>query len=155
MPEAIRTDNGAPFASVALGGLSKLSVWFIRLGIKPERIEPGHPEQNDRHERMHQTLKGATATPPRSNLREQQRAFEVFEYEYNFKRPHEAMGQKPTASIYEPSRRTYPVRLPKIEYDHDVTVRRVRHNGEIKWKGRFTYVSETLAGEPVALKAKR
>ena len=84
LPVAIRTDNGPPFASVGLGGLSRLSVWFIKLGITPERIEPGHPEQNGRHERMHRTLKESTANPPGNNLREQQKSFEEFRYEYNF-----------------------------------------------------------------------
>ena len=151
LPEAIRTDNGTPFASVGLGGLSKLSVWFIKLGIRPERIDTGHPEQNGRHERMHRTLKEETASPPRSNLRQQQRAFEAFKYEYNFERPHEALGQKPPASFYERSRRHYPAREPKIEYDHGHVTRQVRSNGEIKWKGDFIYVSEALVGEPIAL----
>jgi transposase InsO family protein len=154
LPEAIRTDNGVPFASVGLGGLSRLSMWFIKLGISPERIEPGHPEQNGRHERMHRSLKEATAKPPMSTLQMQQRAFNEFVHEYNFQRPHEALGQKTPASIYEPSPRPYPARVPKVEYDHNVEVRQVRHNGEIKWKGKLVYVSETLAGEPVGLQQK-
>jgi transposase InsO family protein len=154
LPAAIRTDNGAPFASVAVGGLSKLSVWFIKLGIKPERIDPGHPEQNGRHERMHRTLKEETVDPPRHNLREQQRAFGLFKYEYNYERPHEALGQKPPASAYEPSERPYPVRAPKVEYDDGEVIRQVRHKGEIKWKGRLIYVSEALAGEPIALQQR-
>jgi putative transposase len=154
LPEAIRTDNGSPFASVGLGGLSKLSVWFIKLGIKPERIDRGHPEQNGRHERMHRTLKEETANPPKSNMRQQQRAFESFKYEYNFERPHEALGQRPPGSFYERSRRPYPVRAPKVEYDHGEVTRRVRSNGEIKWKGGFIYVSEALVGEPIALHQK-
>lgn len=151
LPKAIRTDNGTPFASVGLGGLSKLSVWFIKLGIIPERIETGHPEQNGRHERMHRTLKAETIRPPRSNLRQQQRAFEAFKYEYNFERPHEALDQEPPASLYERSQRPYPVRVPRVEYDHGDVTRHVRSNGEIKWKGRFIYVSEALVGEPIAL----
>ena len=154
LPEAMRTDNGAPFASVGLGGLSRLSVWFIKLGIRPERIEPGHPEQNGRHERMHRSLKEATANPPKSNMREQQKAFDEFVSEYNFQRPHEALGQKTPASVYQPSPRPYPLRIPKVEYGTDVIVRQVRHNGEIKWKGEFVYVSQALAGAPVALKQK-
>ncbi len=152
LPEAIRTDNGTPFASVALGGLSRLSVWFVKLGITPERIEPGHPEQNGRHERMHRTLKESTINPPRSNLGDQQKAFTEFVREFNFDRPHEALGQKPPASSYEPSRRPYPVRTPKVEYGNDVTVRKVRHSGEMKWKGDFVYVSEALVGEPIAMR---
>lgn len=154
LPEAIRTDNGAPFASVGLGGLSRLSVWFIKLGIRPERIEPGHPEQNGRHERLHRSLKEATADPPRSDIKEQQRLFDQFVKEYNFERPHEALGQKRPASFYQPSLRPYPVKVPEVEYHSNVIVRRVRHNGEIRWKGEIIYLSEALAGEPVALKQR-
>lgn len=154
LPEAIRTDNGSPFASVGLGGLTKLSVWFIKLGIKPERIEPGHPEQNGRHERMHRSLKEATANPPQGNMLDQQRAFDEFIHEYDFQRPHEALGQKTPASFYRSSLRPYPVKVPKVEYAHDVIVRKVRHNGEIKWKGKLIYVSEALAGEPLTLKQR-
>jgi len=154
LPEAIRTDNGAPFASVGLGGLSKLSVWFIKLGIKPERIELGHPEQNCRHERMHRSLKEATANPPKGDLEEQQKAFGEFASEYNCERPHEALGMKTPASLYQPSLRPYPARVPEIAYHGDFIVRHVRHNGEIRWNGEFIYVSEALVGEPVALKQK-
>lgn len=152
LPEAIRTDNGMPFASVGLGGLTKLTVWFIKLEIRSERIAPGHPEQNGRHERMHRSLKEAVANPPRDNIKEQQRAFDEFVQEYNFERPHEALKQKTPASSYCPSLRPYPFELPKIRYADDVIVRKVRHNGEIKWKGKLIYVSEALVGEPVALK---
>ncbi len=154
LPEAIRTDNGAPFASVGLGALSQLTVWFIKLGIKPERIEPGHPEKNGRHERMHRSLKEATVKPPRGDIREQQKAFDQFVHEYNFERPHEALGQKPPASFYQPSLRPYPAKIPKVEYHGDVIVRQVRHNGQIRWNGELIYISEALAGEPVALKQK-
>jgi len=154
LPEAIRTDNGAPFASMGLGGLSKLSVWFIKLGIKPERIELGHPEQNGRHERMHRSLKEATARPPKSDIKEQQKAFDEFMSEHNLERPHEALGQKTPASFYHPSMRPYPTKVPKVEYHGDVMLRHVRHNGQIKWRGELIYISEALAGEPVALKQK-
>jgi len=154
LPEAIRTDNGAPFASIGLGGLSKLSVWFIKLGIKPERIAPGHPEQNGRHERMHRSLKEAVAKPPKDDIKEQQKAFGRFTKEYNLDRPHEALGQKTPASFYRPSLRPYPVKVPEVEYHGDVIVRQVRHNGEIRWKGELFYLSEALAGELVALKQK-
>jgi putative transposase len=152
LPESIRTDNGAPFASLALGGLSRLSIWFIKLGIKPERIEPGCPEQNGRHERMHRTLKESAIHPPRKNLKDQQKAFNQFVYEYNFERPHEALNQQTPESVYRPSQKSYPIRTPSVEYDTNVIVRQVRHNGEIRWNGNLLYVSETLAGEPVALK---
>ena len=154
LPEAIRTDNGAPFASVGLGGLSKLSVWFIKLGIKPERIKPGHPEQNGRHERMHRSLKEATANPPKANLEEQEQAFAEFASEYNGERPHEAWDMKTPVSRYQPSLRAYPAKVPEIAYHGDFIVRRVRHNGEIRWNGEFIYVSEALVGEPLALKPK-
>ena len=97
----MRSDNGPPFASIGLGGLSQLAVWWIRLGIRPERIPPGHPEQNGRHERLHRTLKQATASPPRRTRRGQQRAFEQFRWDYNHDRPHEALAMRtPCAMLY-------------------------------------------------------
>jgi putative transposase len=154
LPEAIRTDNGTPFASVGLGGLTKLSVWFIKLGIRPERIEPGHPEQNGRHERMHRSLKEQAASPPKSDISAQQVAFDQFVQEYDFERPHEGLQQKTPALLYRPSLRSFPAAVPKVEYPHNVIVRKVRHNGEIKWNGELIYLSQALAGEPVALKRK-
>lgn len=152
LPEAIRTDNGAPFASVALGGLSRLAVWLIKLGIRPERIDTGHPEQNGRHERMHRTLKESAISPPRHNLAEQQRAFERFTKEFNHERPHEALGQKTPGSVYRRSPREYPAKIPSVEYAGDLIIRQVRHNGDIKWRGRRIYISEALAGEAIGLK---
>ncbi len=105
LPQAIRTDNGAPFASTAIAGLSRLAVWWIKLGIVPERIEAGHPEQNGRHERMHRTLKQEVAMPPAEDRRAQQRALQEFRQEYNEVRPHEALGMQTPASVYEPSER--------------------------------------------------
>lgn len=154
LPTAIRNDNGFPFASTALGGLTKLSVWFIKLGIRPERIEPGHPEQNGRHERMHRSLKEATVRPPKATLQAQQRAFDQFIYEYNWERPHEALELQTPASIYRPSTKRYPDKLPEVEYGGNAVVRQVRSNGEIKWKGGHIFVSETLIGEPIALEQK-
>lgn len=151
LPAAIRTDNGAPFASTALGGLTRLVVWWLKLGIMPEQITPGHPEQNGRHERMHRTLKAATARPPKSTWTAQQRAFDGFRQEYNDDRPHESLGNVPPASHYHPSPRPYPKKLPEVEYGDEFTIRRVRSNGEIKWKGGKVYVSEALCGEPVGL----
>ena len=110
LPKKIRSDNGPPFASKALGGLSRLSVWWIQLGVLPERIEPGKPQQNGRHERMHKTLKEHTASPPRASMIEQQRAFDLFRRDYNDERPHEALGQTPPARHYEPSRQRMPPR---------------------------------------------
>ena len=149
LPEAIRTDNGAPFASLALGGLSRLAKWWIQLGIRPERIRPGQPAQNGRHERMHRTLKAAVA--PQADLPTQQRHYESFRQEYNWQRSHEALGRKTPSSVYRGSPRPYPLKLPPIEYEAGVTVRQVRHNGEIKWKGTCIYVSEVLAKEPLGL----
>jgi len=152
LPNAIRTDNGQPFASRGLGGLSRLGVWFIKLGIRPERIEPGCPEQNGRHERMHRTLKEATASPPKSGQEKQQEAFNAFMEEYNEERPHEALGQKPPASIYHASPRIYPMRMRKVEYDSNVTVRYVTNRGCIKWRGSLIFLAEPLCGEYVSLK---
>ncbi len=151
LPRVIRTDNGPPFASAGLGGLSALSVWWLRLGIEVERIAPGHPEQNGRHERMHRTLKEATTRPVAPNLSAQQAAFERFRHEYNYDRPHEALGQQPPASAYTPSARAYPSRLLPPEYAAGWVVRAVRSNGEIRWKGRKLYLSEALIGQRVGL----
>lgn len=152
LPRAIRTDNGAPFASLALGGLSQLSKWWIDLGIRPERIRPGKPSQNGRHERMHRSLKDAGVEPICSSLAIQQRQFDTFIEEYNWERSHEALGRKTPGQCYSRSARPYPARLRPVEYDEDMVVRQVRHNGEIKWQGGLLYVSETLARSAVGLK---
>jgi putative transposase len=151
LPEAIRTDNGAPFASRALAGLSRLAVWWIKLGIKPERIEAGHPEQNGRHERMHRTLKQETAQPPAANRRKQQRIMDRFREEYNQVRPHEALGMRTPASVYQPSWREYPTRIPEPEYPETMLVRSVRSQGQIRWKKQEVFLSEVLWGERVGL----
>ncbi len=151
LPGAIRTDNGSPFASVGLGGLSTLTVWWIKLGIIPERIKPGHPEQNGRLERLHRTLKADTANPPRKNMSKQQRAFDKFRPKYNEERPHEALGMEPPARHYRTSHRPYPSKVKPLEYGDEAIVRRVRSNGEIKWQGSKVYLSEALIGEPVGL----
>ena len=151
LPEAIRSDNGPPFASKAPGGLSRLSMWWLRLGIRHERIEPGCPEQNGRHERMHQTLKQETANPPRANLRQQQRAFADFEQEYNYERPHEALGNRTPAELYARSDRAYPSKLPELEYPLGALLRRISQQGSLKWKCERTFVSEVLAREVVGL----
>jgi len=152
LPQAIRTDNGAPFASLAVGGISALSKWWIQLGIRPERIRPGTPSQNGRHERMHRTLKDATLQPPGANLVTQQRQFDAFIYEYNWERSHEALNRKTPGSVHQCSNRPYPTRIAPVEYGAEYTVRQVRHNGEIKWRGQLIYVSEVLAKEPIGLK---
>jgi transposase InsO family protein len=151
LPRAIRTDNGPPFASVGCGGLSRLGIWFTKLGIIHERIDTGHPEQNGRHERMHRTLKQATAKPPKANMLLQQQAFDAFLEEYNQDRPHEALGMQTPASVYSPSPIPFPQLLAPVKYVGTDIVRMVRHNGEIKWDGGFIYISESLALEPLAL----
>jgi putative transposase len=153
LPRAIRTDNGPPFATAAPGGLSRLSVWWVRLGIRLERIEPGKPQQNGRHERMHRTLKAETVVPPAANLLSQQRRFNSFQREYNQERPHEALGGRTPADLYLPSARVFPSKLPDVEYPGHFEVRMVRHNGTIKWRGSHPYVSDALIGEPVGLEA--
>jgi transposase InsO family protein len=151
LPQAIRSDNGPPFATIGAAGLSKLAVWWIKLGIQPERIEPGKPEQNGRHERMHETLKQAVADPPARSWQVQQAALERFRREYNEERPHEALRQKTPASFYRRSERRYPCRLREPEYDAQSAVRRVRGNGTIKWAGDLIFVSEALSGEPIGI----
>jgi transposase InsO family protein len=151
LPRSLKSDNGSPFASVGLGGLSQLSAWLVKLNVIPERIAPSHPEQNGRHERMHRTLKEACCKPPCQSLRSQQLAFDRFRPEYNEERPHEALGMETPASLYEASRRLFPSKIPGVEYDSWVSVRRVMDSGCIKWKGEFVYISQALAGEPVGL----
>jgi transposase len=151
MPLAIRTDNGAPFASRAIAGLSRLAVWWMKLGIVPERIQAGHPEQNGQHERMHRTLAEETASPPEANARAQQRAFDRFLYVFNQERPHQALHMRTPSSCYQPSPREYPARVPEPEYGSALTVRRVRPCGNFSWKHEDVFVSEVLSGEPVGL----
>jgi transposase InsO family protein len=151
MPQAIRTDNGAPFASRAVAGLSRLAVWWMKLGIVPERIAAGHPEQNGRHERMHRTLKQETASPPEANRHAQQRAFDRFRREYNEERPHEALDMETPSAVYTQSSRRYPARVPEPEYGRFFQVRRVRERGDFSWKHEHVFVSETLTGESVGL----
>jgi transposase InsO family protein len=151
MPWRIRSDNGAPFASNAVGGLSRLSVWWVKLGITPERIVPGHPEQNGRHERMHRTLKDQTARPPRPSEAAQQRAFDDFSREYNHERPHEALGQRTPASAYVSSTRRFPDKLADPEYPHAFDVRRLDRFGTLKFRGSHTGLGNVLAHEAVGL----
>jgi len=149
LPEAIRTDNGPPFASVTVGGLSRLAVWWIKLGIVPERIQAGHPEQNGRHERMHRTLKQEVRTA--ENWRAQQRELDRFRREYNEVRPHEALQMQTPASVYEPSPRPYPARTPEVEYPDSMQVVTVQSHGWFGWKKRSIFLSQVLWGERVGL----
>jgi hypothetical protein len=151
LPDRIRTDNGAPFGSNGESGLTGLAVWWIKLGITPERIQPGKPQQNGRHERMHRTLKQATARPPASNRRAQQRRFDEFRREYNEQRPHEALGQITPASCYVPSARAYPPRVAEIDYPEDWQVRRVSGGGQMRWHSKSVFVAHALKGEAVGL----
>ncbi len=153
LPLRLRTDNGTPFASVGAGGLSALSIWWIKLGILPERIDPGRPSQNGRHERFHRTLKEATAQPPAATVRAQQRRFDTFRHEYNHERPHEALGQEPPICFYAASPRPYPRRLEAPSYPTADQVRQVRHNGEIRWSSGTIYISNALIGESVGIYA--
>jgi transposase InsO family protein len=150
LPDRIRSDNGGPFAAPGLTRLSRLSVWWIRLGIQPERIALGHPEQNGSHEQFHRVLKAETTRPPAPNRGAQQQRFRRFCAEYNQDRPHEALGDEPPARCYTPSQRRLPKRLPAIEYAGHLEVRRVSPMGQLSWRGRPLYLTEVLAGEDVA-----
>ncbi|MCU0686994.1 MAG: integrase core domain-containing protein [Polyangiaceae bacterium] len=152
LPERLRSDNGPPFASVGLGGLTGLSVWWVKLGIVPERIEPGHPEQNGRHERMHRTLKLEATQPAAADLGAQQRTFDRWRAQYNEVRPHEALGQRPPASAYALSRRRYPSELGEPTYGPELEVRRVHESGRLKRKGVWVPLGRCLGGEPVGLR---
>ncbi|HEX9984209.1 MAG TPA: integrase core domain-containing protein, partial [Thermoanaerobaculia bacterium] len=149
-PRAILSDNGSPFGSPGLARLSRLSLWWIRLGIRVERIVPGHPEQNGAHERMHRTLKAETARPPEPTMERQQKRFD-FRRIYNEERLHEALGQKRPATIYRPSPRPYPATLPPIEYAGHLEKRKIEHNGMMCWKNGHIFTSKTLCGEYVGL----
>lgn len=151
LPDRIRSDNGGPFASPGLAGLSQLSVWWIRLGIIPERIAPGHPEQNGSHEQFHSVLKAETARPPAPNCTAQQQRFRRFCRVYNEQRPHEALSDQAPASRYESSRRPLPARVPPVDYPGHMEVRLVSSNGCISWKSEPLFVATPLAGEHVAL----
>lgn len=152
LPRALRSDNGPPFASRGAGGLSRLAVKVIKAGITPERIEPGKPQHNGRLERLHLTLLQDTASPPARSLRQQLQRFAAFQRLYNEERPHQALANRTPAEHYAASPRRFDgvLREPGYSAEHDV--RRVRHNGEIRWQGRTIYVNEALVGEPVGLR---
>ena len=151
LPLAIRCDNGSPFGSRGAGGLTRLSAWWLKLGIEPHFVRPASPQENGRHERMHRTLKAQTSCPPATNAAEQQARFDAFRQHYNHERPHEALGQVPPVDLYVPSPRAMPDRLEDPWYDADHQVRRVRSNGEIKWKGQFVFIGEALVDELVGI----
>ena len=147
LPEAIRTDNGVPFATQAICGLSRLSVWWLKLGISHDRIAPGQPQQNGRHERMHKTLKAETARPPERDMVRQQARFDEWRAEFNGERPHEALDYATPASISTPSRREMPTTLPEPEYPGHFETRWVSRCGTYKWRGRQLFVSQALGHE--------
>jgi transposase InsO family protein len=151
LPLRLRSDNGPPFASCGAGGLSKLSVKVIKAGVMPERIAPGKPQQNGRLERLHLTLLQDTAKPPARSLRQQLERFRTFQHTYNEERPHQALGNDTPTTHYVASSRRFDGVLREPEYDQDRVVRRVRPNGEIRWKGKEIYISGALSGEPVGL----
>jgi putative transposase len=152
LPRVIRSDNGVPFASpLALSRLSALAVWWIRLGIRPERIAPGAPQQNGAHERLHKTLKAEATRPPQLTPARQQARFDHFRQEYNTERPHEALGLRPPARCYTPSSRPFPHRLPAPEYPPQVEIRRVQTNGYIKWHSAAVWLTRALVGQDVGL----
>lgn len=149
VPRALRTDNGAPFATKGAGRLSQLAVWWLKLGIHLDRIDPGHPEQNGRHERFHLTLQQEAATPPAATARQQQQRFDRLCEDFNRERPHEALGQQPPARVYVASPRPYPATLAEPWYDPRHQVRRVCESGTIKWHGARVFLSGALRGELV------
>jgi hypothetical protein len=151
LPDAIRSDNGTPFAVASFAGLTQLSAWWVRLGIRLERIQPGHPEQNGRLERFHRTLKQETTRPPGANLLSQQVQFDRFRDEYNEQRPHEALAYATPASAYAASTRTFPKTIPKPEYHGAALVRRLDARGKLWLKPFHIPISHVLAGEDLAL----
>ena len=151
LPERIRSDNGTPFASNALGRLSRLSVWFIKLGILPELIEPASPQQNARHERMHKDLKADATIPPAGDLSAQQRRFNDFRSYFNDVRSHEGLDDQTPGSVYEPSPRPFPSKLTPPEYPAHFELRKVSINGGIRWVNLWVNVSHVLGGEYVGL----
>ena len=152
LPDAIRSDNGTPFAGRSIGGLSRLMIWWILLGIIPERIRKGCPQENGRHERMHRTLKSDVLDTVAGNLKEQQKVFDLYRHDYNNERPHESLNDRPPSDYYKKSNRPYVENPHQPDYDHNYLVRQVRHSGEIKFMGRMFLITNLLAGQPVGLK---
>lgn len=151
LPRAIRTDNGVPFASTSLHGLTPLNVWWLRLGIQHQRILPAHPQQNGAHERMHKTLKRGAIRPPRATLAAQQRAFNRFRQEYNHERPHQFLRGRTPGALYRPSARAYTGLLPALAYPRHFVVKRVTNAGTIRFKTRLLYLSTALRQHRIGL----
>jgi transposase InsO family protein len=154
LPEAIRSDNGSPFASNGPRGLSQLSAWWTQLGIRHERITPGKPQQNGRHERMHLTLKQETAMPPQRNMRSQQRVFDHFRKEYNVDRPHAALNQRVPADYYQTSTRTAPDPIwgKELSYDEELETSKLDRLGRLRWAHRSMMISAALSNRLVGLR---
>lgn len=152
LPRVIRTDNGIPFASPqAIGRLSRLSVWWLKLGVRPERIRPAHPQENGKHERMHKTLKAEATRPPSEGLTDQQKRLDRFRSEYNTERPHESLDQATPASCYRVSPRAYRTALEQFEYPPHFEVRYVASNGMMHFRGKRFFLSESLTSEQMGL----
>jgi transposase InsO family protein len=151
MPAAIRTDNGVPFATTGIHGLSQLNVWWMRLGIQHQRIRPASPQENGAHERMHKTLKAEAIRPPKGNLAAQQRAFIAFRTEFNFERPHSALGGDPPAARYVVSARPFPDRLPQLEYPGHFIVKRVTNAGTFRLKHKLLFIANSLKQNYIGL----
>jgi len=151
LPDAIRTDNGLPFAAIGIHGLSALNVWWMQLGIVHQRIHPGRPQENGTHERMHRELKRETTRPAASSQRAQQRRFDAFRRRYNEERPHEGIGNRTPASLWTPSSRGFPERIPPPEYAAPLEVRRVTTAGTFKLHARRIFLSETLQRQDIGL----
>lgn len=151
LPERIRSDNGSPFGSTGVGGLTRLSVWWIKLGIIPERIEAGKPQQNGSHERMHRTMKQDTAQPPAATLAGQQRRFDDFQRMFNEERSHQALDGATPADRYGPSPREFPERIEPWEYPGHLELRRADERGKIRWKQCRCRLGGALSGEVVGL----
>ena len=151
LPAAIRTDNGVPFASVGVHGLCELNVWWMKLGIVQQRIEPSSPQQNGAHERMHKTLKAETTNPPAKNLQGQQRKFDAWRRRFNEERPHEALDDDTPASRYKPSSTPFPETIVPPEYPPHFEVRRVSNSGDIRIHSHQQFLSKALMGEHVGL----
>lgn len=150
LPAVIRTDNGEPFASPGIGGLSRLSVWWVRLGVRPERIPPGRPQQNGQHERGHRTLSEDAIHPAAANPRAQQRRFDRFRHGFNHERPHQGIALQVPADLYQPSPRLYTARLAAVDYPAHMQVRRV-NSGQFKWGAEKVFLGHALEGEDIAL----
>lgn len=151
LPRAIRTDNGVPFASNGLHGLSQLNVWWIRLGIQHQRIRPASPQENGAHERMHKTLKIEALRPAKGNLAAQQRAFSAFRTEFNSERPHAALHGATPSSAYTPSPRPFPRRLPPLDYPLHFKVKRVTNAGTIRFKHKLLFIANALKQNYIGL----